>query len=104
MRKRARSGGPTPADLRGRSFVGADGRRYAALWWSPDDADAPTLTCAEREVARMMLAGWSNAAIAEARGVSTSTIANQARCVFAKLRVAGRAELVARMIGAGEGE
>ena len=99
--KKARPTFPSlPAGLRGRAFVGSDGKRYAALWWSHDDAAAAALTAAEREVASMMLAGWSNAAIAAARSASASTVANQARSIFAKLRVTSRAELVARLTGA----
>ena len=95
--KKARARRPTPPPgLRARAFVGPDGKRYAKLWWTNDGADA-NLTAAEREVASMMLAGWSNAAIAAARSISPSTVANQARSVFAKLRLAGRAELVARL-------
>jgi DNA-binding NarL/FixJ family response regulator len=89
---------PLPADLRVRTFVGRDGREYAALWFTLGESATRSLTAAEREVASMVLAGWSNDAIATARRVSPSTVAAQVRSVFAKLGVSSRAELVARML------
>jgi DNA-binding NarL/FixJ family response regulator len=53
------------------------------------------LTDAESEVATMLVAGWSNVAIATARRVSPTTVANQARSIYAKLGISSRAELVA---------
>jgi DNA-binding CsgD family transcriptional regulator len=89
--------GPAPDDLRARFFRGPDGRDYAALWFSrhPDQQDA--LTGAEREVAEMILAGFSNEAIAAARRVARATVATQVRSVYAKLGVSSRGELVARL-------
>ena len=85
-----------PADLRARTFFGADGREYAILRFSRSDSAGPGLTPAEHEVASMVLAGWSNLAIAAARQVSISTVANQVRSIFAKLGVSSRAQLAAR--------
>lgn len=87
-----------PADLRVTTFEGADGRRYAALWFSRPAGRWSKLTSAEREVAEMILAGQSNAGIARARRVALSTVATQVRSVFAKLGVSSRAELVGRII------
>jgi DNA-binding NarL/FixJ family response regulator len=81
-------------DLRVQTFVGSDGREYAAIGVTGPMAYSTTLTSAEREVASMMVAGWSNAAIAKARRVSVSTVANLARSVLAKLHVSSRAELL----------
>ncbi|MGZ3419666.1 MAG: response regulator transcription factor [Polyangiales bacterium] len=54
------------------------------------------LTRAEREVARAVIAGLSNAEIARERGRSERTVANQIASVFRKLRSASRTELAAR--------
>ena len=51
------------------------------------------LTSAERDVAGLLLQGMSNREVAELRGTSVRTIANQVGAVFRKLRVAGRVEL-----------
>jgi DNA-binding CsgD family transcriptional regulator len=51
------------------------------------------LSLAEQEVCRHAVAGLSNAAIAELRGCSPRTIANQLAAVYRKLGVRGRREL-----------
>ena len=99
MTRRRRSqqfGGAAPKDLQVRAFDGLDGRRYATLWFSRRSPGAAKLTAAEREVAEMVLAGLSNAAIATTRQVALSTVAKQVRNVFVKLGVSSRAELVPR--------
>lgn len=55
------------------------------------------LTEAERDVARLVAKGMSNAAIAEARGTHVRTVANQLASLFRKLGVASRAELRAAL-------
>lgn len=52
------------------------------------------LTRAEREVVDGILAGLPNRAIAERRGVSPRTVANQIARLFTKLRVDSRLGLV----------
>jgi DNA-binding CsgD family transcriptional regulator len=89
--------GPPPRDLRARTFRGPDGRDYAALWFSRQPDRWAGLSGAEREVAGMILAGFSNEAIAAARRVAKATVATQVRSVFAKLGVSSRAELVGRL-------
>jgi DNA-binding CsgD family transcriptional regulator len=91
--------GQAPRDLRATVFRGADGRDYAALWFSRQPDRRAGLSGAEREVAEMILAGHSNAAIAAIRRVSKTTVATQVRSIFAKLGVSSRAELVGRSIG-----
>jgi len=61
---------------------------------SSDASEAP-LTCAEREVRALVLAGRSNAEIARARGTSLRTVANQIASMFRKLGVGSRIHLVA---------
>jgi DNA-binding CsgD family transcriptional regulator len=52
------------------------------------------LTAAERDIVRLILDGCSNESIASARGSAPRTIANQLGCVFRKLGVSGRIELL----------
>ena len=60
------------------------------------------LTPAETEVLELILAGESNARIAERRGTSVRTTANQVAAIFQKLGVSSRTELVAELAGRGE--
>src|SRR5262245_23324332 len=52
------------------------------------------LTTAEREVARLVAMGYSNAEIGRARGASARTVANQLAAIFRKLGVGSRVELI----------
>ena len=54
-----------------------------------------SLTAAEADVARSMVAGLSNDEIASKRRTSCRTVANQAASVFRKLHVGSRRELAA---------
>lgn len=58
------------------------------------------LPAAEQEVACDALAGLSNAAIAQKRGRSARTIANQLASIYRKLGVASRAEMMAHLLKA----
>lgn len=60
-------------------------------------ADA-VLSAAEVEVANDAAAGLSNLAIANKRGRSPRTIANQLASIYRKLGIASRAELAARLL------
>lgn len=62
---------------------------------STGDADVG-LTAAEREIAQFVRDGLSNQAIAELRGGSVRTVANQVASVLRKHGVRSRAELVVR--------
>lgn len=66
--------------------------------------DAPAmpagLTSAEQAVAEQIADGASNHQIAEQRGTSVRTVANQVAKIFRKLDVQSRAELVALLHGA----
>lgn len=55
------------------------------------------LTPAEEEVLALLLDGYDNASIAQARKTSPRTTANQVATIFRKLGVASRAELVAKL-------
>jgi DNA-binding NarL/FixJ family response regulator len=74
-----------------------EGCEYLELGWSPLNADALTeLSHVERRVALQFAWGASYKQIAEQRGTSKHTIANQIASICAKLRVHGRFELIRR--------
>ena len=53
------------------------------------------LTQTERAIVRLVLHGYSNSGIAQVRGKSASTIANQLYAIYRKLGVNSRRELMA---------
>jgi DNA-binding CsgD family transcriptional regulator len=55
------------------------------------------LTSAERDVVALILAGKSNAQIANARGVALRTVANQVASILRKMRVGSRSALLAKL-------
>jgi DNA-binding NarL/FixJ family response regulator len=57
------------------------------------DEPSESLTPAEVEVARLILQGKSNREVAERRGTTTRTVANQVASLFRKLKVQSRLEL-----------
>ncbi len=57
------------------------------------------LTATEQEVAREVFGGASNSEVAERRGVSVKTIANQLRSIYDKLGVTSRVEMVVALLG-----
>jgi DNA-binding NarL/FixJ family response regulator len=59
---------------------------------------AELLSATERSVARDVVAGLSNAAIARKRARSARTVANQIASIYRKLGVSSRAELTARLL------
>ncbi|MBL8614050.1 MAG: hypothetical protein JNM72_00430 [Deltaproteobacteria bacterium] len=65
-----------------------------------DQLRAWRLSPAEQEVAWLLLKGVSIAEIGAARGTSPRTAQDQARAVYRKARVAGRAELAAVLLDA----
>jgi DNA-binding CsgD family transcriptional regulator len=75
------------------------GDEYAVISLPAHDEAPHALTDAEREVARLLIAGLSKAEIAGRRGSSVYTVANQVAAIYAKLGVRSRAELVARWAG-----
>lgn len=64
----------------------------------PDTHLKRTLPPAELAVIRRLVEGSTYAQIAEERGTSTRTIANQITAVFRRLRVSGRNELLQRLL------
>jgi DNA-binding NarL/FixJ family response regulator len=61
----------------------------------PDRVLADRLSESEYAVARLLVEGKSHAEIAAVRGTSARTVANQLSALFHKLRISGRAELLA---------
>lgn len=89
---------PTTTDLRAWYVDRADGA-IAVISAPTRDPLRDQLTTAERAIVARIAAGDSNRAIATARGTSSRTVANQIAAIFAKLGVASRAELIARLRG-----
>lgn len=72
---------------------------WLVLSFEPPKVEMPaSLTPAERDVVRGVLAEESNAAIAARRGTSARTVANQLASLFRKLGVGSRAELVHHIV------
>lgn len=63
----------------------------------------PTLSPRELQIARLASTGMSSRAIAERLFLSTRTIDNHLRRVYAKLNVGGRGELAAALRAAPDG-
>jgi len=63
----------------------------------PEQAFANTLSCAEFAVVQCLVEGECYARIAERRGTSQRTVANQIASVFRRLHVSGRAQLLLRL-------
>ncbi|HET6530973.1 MAG TPA: response regulator transcription factor [Actinoplanes sp.] len=69
----------------------------------PETTAFPELTAREREVLGLIAAGLANAAIARRLGLAPNTVSNHISNIFAKLRVASRAEAIVRARSAGLG-
>src|SRR5262245_8292819 len=61
-------------------------------------SDDVNLTAAERDVARLLARGLSNARIARLRRTSTRTVANQVASLLRKVGAESRADLVRHLI------
>jgi DNA-binding NarL/FixJ family response regulator len=82
-----------PRDIRS-SRICIDGDEHLVLSYPLPKVVAPSeLSPAEREVAEALVHGWSLEDIAQRRGTSARTVANQARSIFEKLRVDSRIAL-----------
>jgi DNA-binding NarL/FixJ family response regulator len=79
------------------------GERLVVLNYSLAPAPAPSLLSklrpSQREVARLLLAGCSNAEIARARRTARGTVAKQIDGIYRSLGVRSRGELVAAFCG-----
>ncbi len=61
-------------------------------------AKVPGLGEVEQEILELLLRGHDNRSIAERRGTSPRTVANQIASIFRKLGVRSRAELMAKLL------
>jgi DNA-binding NarL/FixJ family response regulator len=61
-------------------------------------ADRYALTARETDVARLLLLGWPNAAVASALGISESTARHHTERVLGKLGISSRAEVAWRAL------
>lgn len=73
------------------------GAQFAVLSFDAPPRAPAELTAAERGVLAGLVEGLTNQQIAERRGTSVRTVANQVASLFKKLEVGSRAELVARL-------
>lgn len=64
----------------------------------PRVGQLPVLSAAEHEVLVLLLDGHDTRGIADARGTSPRTTANQVASIFKKLGVGSRAELAAKVL------
>ncbi len=91
---------PTLTLARCSTFVTKDDRELRVIGIPrPDQSLSAVLPSAELAVIRSLIEGLSYQDIAERRGTSTRTIANQITAVFRRLRVSGRNDLVQRLFG-----
>lgn len=72
------------------------GRRVMILRVDNEGLDPGELTAAEKHVATLAIAGFSNSQIAGKRGTSVRTVEKQLSSIYQKLGIPGRGELVAR--------
>jgi DNA-binding CsgD family transcriptional regulator len=83
--------------------ITVDGRKVVLLSTEDDSSTLEELTAGERSVALLAAEGLSNADIAERRGCSVRTVANQLASVYKKIGVSSREQLVSRLSGESHG-
>jgi two-component system nitrate/nitrite response regulator NarL len=64
----------------------------------PTSGDGVVLSPREAEIGRMVVAGYTNQAIADALGISAWTVSTHLRRIFGKLGVNSRTAMVARLV------
>ena len=89
-----------PRDLRvaGLDAGGGEANLVVVSFALPAPTLPDVLTATEREIASAILDGASDKEIADQRGTSRKTVANQIAAVFRKLEVNSRAELVRLLV------
>jgi DNA-binding CsgD family transcriptional regulator len=85
-----------PAKLEAYTFEVARDEYAIFTFPIPEIEPLPELSAAEREIVHALVEGQSNKEIAERRGTSHHTVANQLRSIYVKLGVSGRVELIRR--------
>jgi DNA-binding CsgD family transcriptional regulator len=81
--------------------IEVNGERFLVVSYPLRELVAGKLSATEAEVALLAMNGLSNAQIAETRGTSVRTVANQMASVLRKLGVASRRQLVSVLLGDG---
>jgi DNA-binding NarL/FixJ family response regulator len=89
---------------RGQAVFGPTVARQLLAYFGVRRAVFPGLTEREQEVLGLVADGHGNAAIAKSLGVSPKTVRNHVSSIFAKLRVASRAEAIVEARRAGFGD
>jgi DNA-binding CsgD family transcriptional regulator len=74
------------------------GARYVLLRAPSRTRDTASLSPREREIVRMVAAGHPNKVIADILEISSWTVSTHLRRIFAKLGVASRAAMVAKIL------
>lgn len=104
---------PTPPRLPSGAVVGVakidgdpvfGGAKCAVLRVEPQEKQAPIegLSRREREIARLLVAGYSGVNVAAISGLSENTVRTYVRRLYQKLGVANRADLVRKLMSPGE--
>lgn len=91
----------------GEAIFGAEVARRALAYLTTPRTDThpfPELTPREREVLTLIAGGHSNSTIAAKLGLAPKTVNNHVSNIFAKLRVASRAEAIVQARSAGLGD
>lgn len=103
MRKRTDPGatsGALPARPEGlRATRASIGDLECVVFSYPVDSELGELTPAESEVARLLVRGLTNAAIATTRGSTLRTVSKQVDAIYRKLGVHSRVELALKVAG-----
>ena len=84
--------------------VRVDGIRYLMVRMPPPDSALVSLSPREQEIAQMVARGCSNRTIATSLQISQWTVGTHIRHIYAKLGVASRAAMVARLVRVGHKE
>jgi DNA-binding CsgD family transcriptional regulator len=95
---------PAPANADGKGVmldIQVDGVRCILTRVPQQPSRAPVLSPREREIARMVAAGYPNKTIAGVLDISSWTVGTYLRRIFAKLNVNSRAAMVARLMAEG---
>jgi DNA-binding NarL/FixJ family response regulator len=84
-------------DPRAMQFHWGNGRHLVISFVAPPTIGMSIFTRGERAVAKLVVAGLSNAEIARERGTSVRTVANQVASLLRKAKLESRHQLVLRL-------
>ena len=95
------SGASRLSAVRMLAIDGKDGEYALITVPRPSARNEERISPAEREIAELLVEGWSRDEIAERRTTSTQTVSCQFQSIFRKLRAGGRCELIKYAVAAG---